>query len=168
MTRFDQCLKFVLASEGGFVDDPTDRGGATNFGVTQVTYDTYRDKLGVPRQSVKNISNDEVKVIYAKQYWCDGLPPPLDLLVFDSSVQHGTSRARKWLQRCVGVHDDGVVGAATMSAVNVADKHALVEKYFAIRDAFYERIISNDPSQEKFRRGWANRMSHLRQEITKA
>lgn len=41
MSRFDECLKFILAREGGYVDRSEDRGGPTNKGITQVVYSAY-------------------------------------------------------------------------------------------------------------------------------
>ena len=167
MSRFDACLAFVLKMEGGFVNDPADRGGATNKGITQATYDAYHDKMSTPHQSVKFITDDEVRAIYGKQYWLEGLLSTLDLVVFDSAVQHGFGRACKWLQRCLGVTEDGSVGDESRRALLFANQNELVSKYLDIREAFYAKIIANDPSQEKYKRGWANRVDLLKKEISK-
>ncbi len=166
MNRFTDCLAFVLKREGGFVDDPLDRGGATNFGITQVAYDKYRNSLTLPIRSVKFITPEEVAAIYEEEYWTPMLPAPLSLCVFDAAVQHGTGRARKWLQRCVGQSEDGAIGPATRLALDAAAATKSVPDleftYTAIRDKFYEDIIAHDPSQERFRHGWENRMVELR------
>ena len=52
---FDKMLKFVLSNEGGYT--PNDCGQAANKGIQQRTYDAYRKKKGLPKQSVKNITN---------------------------------------------------------------------------------------------------------------
>lgn len=91
-TNFEQALAFVLQEEGGYVDDPHDPGGATNFGITQHTYDAWRTKQGLPLQSVQLISQDEVSTIYKEEYWdannLEPMPQVWQLFLFDSYVQH--------------------------------------------------------------------------------
>jgi lysozyme family protein len=169
MSRFDECLPHILKFEGGFVDDPADHGGATNKGITQTVYNDYRQSKGELTESVKDISDFEVSTIYRHEYWdkcqCDNLPVPLDLCVFDASVQHGASRAIKWLQLASGTPPDGLMGEHTLYAVQqfVVDHrtHELVDSYMNTRTAFYAGIIARDPTQQKFEHGWANRMNQL-------
>lgn len=173
--RFAICLAWLTrpAIEGGYVDDPDDRGGATNHGVTQATYDRFRDAKNLARRPVREITMIEVADVYRIDYWdvcrCGDLPIPLDLVVFDSAVQHGTGRATKWLQQVVGTVPDGQCGPKTLYAVHDrALKHQLpdvIDGYLDIRSAFYARIVANDPSQRKFRAGWENRMNALVDEI---
>lgn len=159
--RFSACLAFVLTREGGFSDDPVDRGGATSQGITQRVYDKYRDRAEVPRRSVRDIETNEVRAIYFEEYWspihADKLSAPLDLVMFDSAVNHGVGGATKLLQRALGVKVDGAFGPITLKAAinHVADKVA------DMRRALYADIIANDPSQRKFERGWNNRMVAL-------
>src|SRR4051812_35082264 len=105
--RFDACLAFVLEREGGYVDDPQDHGGATNRGITQRVYDQFRDLHTMARQPVRNITPDEVRLVYRVLYWqsvcADDLPPPLDFVMFDSAVQHGASGATRLLQRALQI-----------------------------------------------------------------
>ena len=54
-SRFDASLPFILRWEGGFVDHPADRGGATNKGVTQRVYDAWRARQGQAPRSVRLI-----------------------------------------------------------------------------------------------------------------
>jgi lysozyme family protein len=119
--RFYFCLDFVLGREGGYSDHPADRGGATNCGVTQGLYDSVRAALGKPQRAVRLITEVEVRHIYEREFWrppkCHLMTPPLDLLLFDSAVQHGAGRAAKLLQSVVGVFQDGAVGPKTMGAI---------------------------------------------------
>ena len=41
LETFDEIIEVVLEHEGGYVDDPDDRGGATNWGVTQAVYENF-------------------------------------------------------------------------------------------------------------------------------
>ena len=174
-SRFATCLAWLTspAIEGGYVNDPADRGGATNHGVTQATYDRFRDARNLAHRPVREITMIEVADVYRIDYWdvcrCDDLPIPLDLVVFESAVQHGAGRAVKWLQQVIGTVPDGQCGPKTLYAVHDrALKHQLpdvIDGYLDIRAAYYAKIIANDPSQRKFRNGWENRMNALVDEI---
>lgn len=168
--RFAICLKFVLKHEGGYSNNPNDRGGATNKGITQVTYDVWRIAHDLSRNPVLGISGAEVGKIYADDYWkpvrADALSTPLDLCLFDAAVQHGPRRAVKWLQRVVGAVSDGVIGPKTLTLLALRVERdgmrAVLDEYIAIRDDFYHEIIANDPSQVVFIKGWMNRLDALR------
>lgn len=168
MSRFDICLTFVLRAEGGYSDDPVDRGGATNFGIVQRTYDVYRTRAGLPLQSVHFITALETGVIYANDYWIPSIanecPAGLDLAMFDSAVQHGPGRAVKFLQLALGIKDDGAAGPLTIVAMRAAAP-GLVQAVIDRRRAFYAAIIANDPSQQKFAHGWENRLLALEKAI---
>ncbi|HEX6053459.1 MAG TPA: glycosyl hydrolase 108 family protein, partial [Gemmatimonadaceae bacterium] len=65
-------LAFILDREGGYVNDPADPGGATNFGVTQAVFSAWLAKAGLPPRPVRDITRDEVRAIYERNYWRDG------------------------------------------------------------------------------------------------
>lgn len=164
MTRFNYCLQVVLDSEGGFADHKADKGGRTNYGVTQKTYDNYRDAKQLLKQDVMFIALQEVKEIYYV-YWtsakCDMLQAPLDLMVFDCAINSGAGRATKLLQRALGIPDDGVFGSATLAAVGSKDAKELSKAYLKERSDYYDRIVAKDPSQQVFLKGWKNRLKKL-------
>jgi lysozyme family protein len=121
MNNFAKSLELVLQHEGGFSDHPSDPGGKTMKGITQKVYDAYRKTRARPYQSVKFISDDEVRNIYKLQYWDrvqgDVLPIGLDYAVFDYAVNSGVARAAKHLQGCLGVAQDGIIGTMTLAAI---------------------------------------------------
>lgn len=170
MTRFAECLAYVLRHEGGYSNHRTDRGGATNRGITQATYDEWRVGNGLSRNPVVGISQAEIEAIYHGRYWrpvrADDLPVPLDLVVFDAAVQHGAGRAAKWLQRVVGAVPDGRIGPQTLDAlratVAAGGLARVVQDVLDIREDFYAEIVANDPSQAVFSRGWSKRMADIR------
>lgn len=168
MSRYVECLRFVLQWEGGYVNDPADPGGATNMGITQAVYDTWRAGIKVPKQPVRQITAGEVEAIYRAKYWdacrCGDLPEPVDLAVFDSAVNCGVSRACKWLQEAAGVVVDGSIGPKTLAAVGV-NPVAVAAKVAALRDAHYAAIVKANPKLAKFAKGWGNRMDSLRGEL---
>lgn len=45
--KYSAALRQILKFEGGYVDDPVDPGGATNFGITQRTYDSWRRRQDI-------------------------------------------------------------------------------------------------------------------------
>lgn len=160
-SNYKPSLSLVLAHEGGYVNHPKDPGGATNKGVTQAVYDSYRKVKGLPPQTVKFITSDEVAEIYQKQYWRlakgDDLPAGLDYAVFDFGVNSGVSRAARYLQRLVGVPDDGVIGNQTLAAVYEAaraNEEMLILKYCANRLAFL-KSLGTFPT---FGKGWTRRV----------
>lgn len=171
MAGFDTALRFVLAHEGGYSDDPNDPGGATNLGITQRVYDAWRDKRRNPRQSVRHITNMEAAGIYRAEYWQpvkgDLLPAAVALSVFDFAVNAGVKQAIETLQREAGVIPDGVIGPKTLAAVRAMDPKELARFICNERMAFYHGIVRRNPSQEKFLRGWTNRVDALRAEIEK-
>lgn len=95
--NFEKCLPIILQFEGGRSNDPADPGGRTNKGITQRTYDAYRDRLRLLRNDVYAISAIEVADCYRHDYWDavkgDSLPPGEDLVVFDFAVNSGPAHA---------------------------------------------------------------------------
>lgn len=160
--RFAVCLPLVLKHEGGFVDHPRDPGGATNKGITQKTYDSWRDRKGQPRQSVRSITSDEVAAIYRRDYWDaikgDDLPAGIDYCVFDFAVNSGIDRASRYLQRAVGAGEDGSIGPATLAKVKATDPARVINTICDQRMAFL-RGLKTFPT---FGKGWTARVADVR------
>lgn len=172
--NFDKCLDVILGHEGGYSNHSNDRGGATNFGITQKTYDTWRTKNKFKKQSVKNITRQEIDLIYYSMYWepskCDILPNKIDCLIFDIAVNSGVLCAVRTLQRCIGVLDDGMFGKLSMAALNdIGDMDKLRIAIIKDRILQYSNIVVNDckkaikenkqPTQFEFLNGWLKRIS---------
>lgn len=158
---FNASIKVILASEGGFVDDPTDPGGATNMGITIGTLSAERgDHCTVA--DVKALTQAEAVRIYQANYWnpahCGDLPGGVDLMVFDAAVNSGVGRAIRLLQRAVGVDDDGAFGPATKAAVAARTPKAVIDAYHDAHAAFYEGL----PTFWKYGKGWLARNDRTR------
>lgn len=166
MSGFAQALPFVLAREGGFSDHPSDKGGATNFGITQATFDRWLASVGKLPRPVKEITDDEVAAIYHRDYWlasrCDALPWPVSLAHFDAAVNHGPLRAAYMLQEALGVDADGKIGPKTLAAVSALHPRELLDRLLWIRVTFYQAISKGD--QLVFLRGWLARVLELRRQ----
>jgi len=176
MDRLDDCLRFVLRWEGGYVNHPNDPGGATNKGVTQRTFDSWRLRAGKPRADVRTITDEEVHAIYAVDYWlaarCDTLPAPLDLVTFDTAVNMGVGRAVRFLQRLGGVAEDGDFGPLTRQAVADATQAGspqdMARSFCYYREQYYEELVRRNAKLAVFLKGWMNRLNALRAEAAQA
>lgn len=164
--KFRGALGFVKEAEGGYVNDPRDRGGATNQGITQKTYDVFRSRKGLDPKDVKGITSKEVDDIYKTLYWEEPelykLPDKVATAVFDAAVHHGPSKAIKFLQRSLGVADDGVIGPATLRALKTADQDTLLEDMLLFREQFLKNIAKQGDNNA-FLKGWLNRISNLKE-----
>lgn len=101
---FKKALNFVLKYEGGYVNNPNDKGGPTNKGITQNTYNAYLSRKGRQARDVRNITDVEVEDIYYSSYWlganCDKMSPKFAVLCFDTAVNMGVGRVKPFLQAC--------------------------------------------------------------------
>lgn len=163
---FHDALRFVLRWEGGFVDDPADPGGRTNRGVTQKTYDAWRDRQDLPSRDVLDIAEEEVEAIYRTDYWraaaCDRLEQPLDLVEFDTAVNMGVRRSIKILQTALGCPADGRFGPVTAGAAAACDLGATAASFCRVREGIYRGLARKNPTLGKFLKGWLNRLASVR------
>lgn len=163
--RFQACMPFILKEEGGYSNTPGDHGGATNFGIIQSEYNVYRHSLGLPLQSVRQITSDECLTIYWQNYWmphCPQLPTGLDLSIFNINVNGGPARGTKLLQKSLGIMPDGIWGDETAKKVASINNspyaiRAIIHNFHDDERAFYAAIIAHDPSQQKFVSDWFGR-----------
>ncbi|MCB5173630.1 hypothetical protein LGR44_00410 [Microvirga sp. SM9] len=160
--NFDNLLSLVLVHEGGFSSHPADPGGATMNGVTQRVYTAWRKAQGKPDQSVRFISNADLRAIYQQNYWDvvrgDELPSGLDYLTFDGGVNSGPPRGARWLQGALGVKPDGIVGIATLQAAKTArDKVAVARKACELRRSFLRGL----KTFSTFGKGWMRRVAEV-------
>lgn len=165
--RFDICLRFVLAWEGGLSDDPADPGGRTMKGILQREYDGYRRSHSQPVQDVAKISDAEVEDIYKRQYWIISraayMPPPLDLVHFDTAVNEGIGRATETLADTLGLSKSMVWTTELSGAVHaITDPKAVASKYISDREAFYKSLAEARPRLGRFLKGWLNRCEACR------
>jgi lysozyme family protein len=157
----DTILADILRREGGFVDHSADRGGPTNKGITLDTLSRWRrHPAGIA--DLRALTDDEARAIYRAEYIDrPGLgrirDPYLLALAVDCAVNHGPVRVIRWLQKIVGVLDDGVFGDVTEVAVNSADPVKLYQRLLGRRIEFYGEICVRDPSQLAFLVGWLRR-----------
>ncbi|NBC47311.1 MAG: hypothetical protein GVY22_04825 [Gammaproteobacteria bacterium] len=159
--QFRRCVDIILGHEGGYVDHPSDPGGATNMGITFETLRAWRGE-SITKADVQELSEDEAREIYRANYWnalnCDQLPIGVDLVTFDFGVNAGVSRAAKMLQRIVAVEADGQIGPITIGAVSQNEAGDLITEFSDARLSYY-RSLSH---WETFGRGWSRRTAETR------
>lgn len=154
--NFDAAFDLLLKHEGGYSDHAADPGGKTRFGVTEAV----AREVGY-KGDMRELPLDLAKRIYKDRYWdaikAEQLPPALRYPLFDAAVNSGPGQAVKWLQRALGVKDDGVIGPQTLAAANAGNPDALRMRMLSQRLKFMTGL-SNWSS---FSRGWANRIASL-------
>lgn len=157
----DQMITAVLKHEGGFVNNPNDKGGATNFGITRETLSEWRAGP-VTVADVKALTEAEARRIYLELFivW-PGFDKISDSrlrhLAVDSGVQHGPKRVITWLQALVNVTADGKLGPKTAAAINQEGPGRLFNRLLARRIRWYGSLISSARSQAVFAAGWMKR-----------
>ena len=163
--NFNHIMKSILLFEGGFSDILDDPGGATNFGITQETYDIYRKRNKLQKQSVKYIKMTEVYDCYYKNYYlkagCDTLPPALSFVNMDVAVNFGIGGANRFIDQLIENNSElaeNIIGC---------DKE-LSEKYIDIREEYRYRITAANKKKCKFLNGWLNRDEQVRKIIRKS
>jgi lysozyme family protein len=150
MDRFRTFIERLLDHEGGYVNNPADPGGETKWGISKRTY---------PALDIRGLSREEAIEIYRRDFWdrseADLLPAPVGFQLLDGAVNSGIAQASRWLQRAVGVADDGDVGPITLAAIRKADPADLVMQFNAERLDFMTRLST----WSTFGRGWARRIA---------
>ncbi|TWG93582.1 putative secretion activating protein [Luteimonas sp. J16] len=144
---FRKFIDRLLSHEGGYTADRRDPGNwtggrvgvgqlkGTKFGIAANTY---------PQLDIKNLTRDQAVEIYRRDFWeaakCDRLPPAVGFQLLDGAVNSGIPQATRWLQRAVGVADDGILGPVTLAAIRAADPNDLVLLFNAQRIEFMTRL----------------------------
>ncbi len=161
MSAFDTAFELTIGHEGGYTNGRNDRGNWTSGVVGKGTLKGTKygiSAMAYPNLDIKNLTLAQAKAIYELDYWrkakCGQCPPALGYLLFDASVNHGISRAVKFLQLAVGVTADGNFGPKTLQAVLKADPKAVAQEFCVQRMLFYTNIST----WKTYRTGWTRRL----------
>ena len=152
--NFDEAFTKLLGHEGGYSNHPSDPGGATMWGVTEKVARQH-GYMG----DMRDYPVFEAKLVYRSTYWdacrCDELPDAVRFDVFDGAVNSGVGQSIKWLQRSVGVQDDGVIGMKTLLACTLLAGATVQARYNGHRLEF----MTNLKTWSAFGGGWARRIA---------
>lgn len=152
-----EAIEIILDIEKGYVNDPVDRGGETNYGISKRAY---------PHLDIKNLTKNQARQIYSRDYWgkydIDFFHPEIQLQMFDITVNSGFKNAVKILQHALNnmgfdFQGTGNFGNKTKNAVLTVNQFTLRHWIYAERVDFYTDIVDNDPSQMKYYKGWNRR-----------
>lgn len=171
MANSSKLVPFILQWEGGFVNDPDDLGGATNKGITIDTFTEYKKRKGQKAPTVtdlKNISDAEWRDVFKSLYWdrwrADEIKSQAVANILVDWVWASGSHGIKRPQRLLGVKADGIVGKQTIAALNAMDAATLFKMIKDDRAKFIDEICKARPKNEKYRKGWMNRINAIRYE----
>ena len=162
MGRFEKFLNYIFEVEGGYTNDENDRGGATNFGITE----EEAREFGYTGD-MRNLTKDFAKNIYLKKYYLGNkldkiLNDRVALSIFDWAVNSG-GRGIKKAQIVANKFGanlviDGIVGNKTLEAINNINPEAFLKEYHEMQRTFYKNLAARDDLQEGFLKGWLNRV----------
>ena len=151
---FQQIFDRLIGHEGGYVNDPRDPGGETNWGVTKRTA-----QANGYTGNMKTMTRQQAYEIYRRAFWlrynCEQMPDAVAYQFFDAAMNHGFGNASRMLQRAVGVLDDGIIGKYSLEAINSNPISDTLMVLNGERLNFYTRLKNFD----RFGKGWVNRVA---------
>jgi lysozyme family protein len=147
---FDQSFNRIIGHEGGYSNDPNDAGGETNWGISKRSY---------PNEDIKNLTKDQAKAIYLRDFWmpikAEFLPDGVGFQLFDFALNSGIRTAVRAYQRALGVVDDGVLGPVSLRVSTQMPPAAQIMGLLSERLYFMASL----KSWKHFNKGWARRIA---------
>lgn len=147
---FNQAIERVLGSEGGYVNNPADPGGETNWGISKRAY---------PNTNIKALTRVEAIKIYKSDFWdaihADELYDGVAFQTLDFAINSGITTAIRYLQKALNVADDGHWGPVTRTAAKTMSESDQIMRLNAERLDFMTRL-KNWPDAS---RGWSRRIA---------
>lgn len=188
MADFEEAYKVVKANEGGYVNDPTDRGGETAFGIARKKWpnwqgwfivDVYKNNYGTDPKTITKLLKDHpvfqrmVSLFYRENFWdankLSGFDQRTATELFDTGVNQGAKAAARYLQEALNLCNnngkiypnikiDGHIGPATTKAYKAADPERVFWTLNLLQGERYLNIVRKDETQEKYWGGWLKRV----------
>ena len=154
MGRFEKFLDYIFEVEGGYTNDENDRGGATNFGITE----EEAREFGYTGD-MRNLTKDFAENIYLKKYYLGNKLDKITddrvaLSIFDWAVNSG-GRGIKKAQIVANKFGanlviDGIIGNKTLEAINSINPEVFLKEYHELQRTFYKNLAAKDNTQEKY------------------
>jgi len=185
MADFKIAYDIVRKNEGGYANNPKDRGGETYKGIARKIFpswsgwiyvDAFKPRPGFPKSLEKSEAlQAAVLSFYENEFWKKMsldtiIPQDICNELFDTAVNMGVGTAGLFLQRALNVTNkqgalygdlklDGVIGPKTVSYVNIhPNKKGLLTILRSLQGARYVEICEHNPSQEIWMNGWLERV----------
>jgi len=176
MAEFKEAFDLMMIHEGGWVNDPIDRGLETFRGISRKFWpnwsgwdiiDLAKTQSNFPANLKSNIDlNDLVIEFYKENFWDRWQADKINNQSIASIIVDWLLNSGIWgikiPQRILGLVEDGIVGPKTLNAVNSSNQKGLFQDVKNAREQFYWNIVKNNPSQSKFIKGWLNRLADFK------
>ncbi len=164
MSRFDEIMEIVFKWEGGYVDHSQDPGGATNYGVTHKVLAKWRGVASVTKKEVRDLTKAEARDIFKAKYFDtikgEHLPRPIDLIMMDGAVNHGTGTMIRFLEEACSLSHNGRLSVSEAKEVAELSSKELVKVAVALAEARKARYLGH-PKAQFFIKGWRNRLNDV-------
>lgn len=179
--HFDKAILITLKHEGGFVNDPVDPGGATNWGMSiRFLINDAGDGDGdgwldgdidhdgdIDIDDIKNMTIEQARKLYRIHFWDKyDYDKIVDFTVaaraFDMTVNMGPRQTGKIIQRALNelgnnLVVDGKIGKNTFATINCTDPEMLMAEIRQAHAQFYLDLIKAKPQFAKYKKGWLRR-----------
>lgn len=164
--NLDQLIDGLLKREGGYNDNPADKGGPTNFGITLKTLQNWRGDFTLTANDVRYMEEWEARNIYESLYYKPGkiadIPESLRDIMLDTCVNFGVPGAWRLVQAALndqgnGLTADGVPGAKSLVAINACDQQRAIKDVVRHRVLYRDQRAVQDGKQVEFLKGWHQR-----------
>ena len=160
--NFEYAIAQLMEIEGYYSDDPDDAGGETKYGISKRAY---------PDVDIKNLTYDDAKKIYKRDYWnrlqCDAFEDDVIAWeLFDFGVNAGVRKSARILQEALNLIGystpvDYLIGPLTIARTNAACHRyskALIAAVKGFQFMHYYGLVLRNEKQRKFIRGWLARI----------
>lgn len=163
--EIEKLTPYITKWEGGYVNDPLDKGGPTNMGVTLATWKAVGyDKTGdgiIDKADIKKLNNKDFEAVL-KRYWNLWKADDIENQSVANILVDWVWTSGRWgiiiPQRTLGLVADGIVGPKTIAKMNGMNQEHLFKLIYQEREKYISGIVRNNPSQKRFFNGWMNRL----------
>lgn len=169
MAKFEEAIGITLLWEGGYSNNPADSGGETYRGISRKNWPLWTGWLIVDRAKSRPdfprcldldaMLQGLVVQFYRRNFWeYDPLDSqPIANKLFDLGVNVGKVHAHKIAQKAAGVTPDGILGPATIAALNVSSNGSLLTAIKQAAEDYHKSIVFSHPQDAVFLSGWLKR-----------
>jgi lysozyme family protein len=177
----------VIENEGIYDNDKDDSGGETVYGISRKNFpdwdgwhivDGLKKGLSDKKSITDKIHNSDiiknVESFYFEHFWikamCAEINPKIAIFHFDTAINMGIKTANKLLQRSLGFNGsdiDGIIGKKTLSTLKLSEANNVLTRYKLNRKMRYVDIVEKNPTQQKFLKGWNNRLDSVMAVVNK-
>lgn len=157
MSDFEQSILYVLENEGAYVANPADPGGSTNFGIAQRSY---------PDLNIETLTRDQALVIYKRDFWdamnLSEIPQAFATALLDMAVNMGEGHAVLCAQMALGHKSpNGKLDVPTKEQLIRADNFEFLYAFIGEVQDYYSNIVTKNPKELVFLKGWIRRSTRL-------